>query len=131
MFQYPVLGWAFESVVAVFVGAGALVGFWLIVRQIDYRRRGYRVRLVSGTTWLYEENISGAGEQSFPFIRFIRDKGYPVPSELVIGSEKNWDSDMPSWTKGRRLEIKQRIAELFGGDIGAKLTFSDSADPGF
>ena len=121
----PILGLAVEFVLVAIVGIGGLIGLWLTFDQIDYLRRGYRVRRTSGDNWLYEERVSNRTMRSLPFVRTIIGEGYPAASEVRIPSETYWESEAPHWARGRRAEIGGRIAECFGADRGARIVFVD------
>jgi hypothetical protein len=125
LWRFPVLAQIVIVGIAVIVGTGGLIGYWLIADHVDYLRRGYRVRWIAGDQWLYEERISHDAERSLPFIRLILGKGYAALCEVRIQSEASWDSEAPPWAKGRRAEIAQRISHCFGGDQGGQIRFVD------
>src|SRR5579863_10615102 len=55
LWQYPGLARVFLIVVAIVVAIGGLVGFWVLSPHIDFWRRGYRVKWLTGNEWVYEE----------------------------------------------------------------------------
>jgi hypothetical protein len=126
LWQTPRLAQIVGIAIATVVGIGGLVSFWLIADHVDYLRRGYRVRWVTGSQWLYEERVSKGAERCLPCVRVILGNGYPAPSEVRIPSEASWESGAPVWAKGRRTEIVQRIAECFGSDRGGDIRFVDA-----
>jgi hypothetical protein len=99
--------------VALLVGVGGLVGFWVVADEFVFWRRRYRVRWAGGT-WLYEERALGA-RRSFPFVPEILGEGYAAARKVRIAAEADWDTAMPQWAHGRRNEIMGRIAECFAG----------------
>jgi hypothetical protein len=89
LWQYPRFAQAFVVVVAIVVATDGLVGFWIVADLIDYWRRSYRVRWLTANDWSDEERRAGG-----------------------------WELQAPQWAHGRRAEILEHIAELFGADIG-------------
>ena len=55
LWQYPGLARVFLIVVAIVVAIGGLIGFWILSSHIDFWRRGYRVKWLTGNRWAYEE----------------------------------------------------------------------------
>jgi hypothetical protein len=125
LWQYPRFAQAFVIVVAIVVAMGGLVGFWIVAAFIHYWRRGYRVRWLTGNDWIYEERRAGGSVERLPFSREIVGDGYPAPCEVHIPSETRWELQAPQWAHGRRAEILEHIAELFGADIGGRVQFRD------
>jgi hypothetical protein len=107
------------------IGAGGLVGFWLIADHVDYIRIGYRVRWLRDDDYLYEERMQGGAVRSLPIVRRIVGEGYPAPSEVHLLSEASWPSDAPQWARGRRAEIADRIARCFGSEQGGEVRFAE------
>jgi hypothetical protein len=95
--------------VAVITGIGGLIGFWLIAEHIDYRRVGYRVKWLRANTWAYEERSRVPEERLLPYIREVRGRGYPEPCAIRITTAGAWEREAPSWARGRRSEILDRI----------------------
>jgi hypothetical protein len=113
-------------VIAAIVGIGGLLSFWIIADQVDYLRRGYRMRWVTGNDWLYEERALKGTERCLPCVRVVLGDGYPAPSEICVPGEASWETEVPPWAKGRRPEIVERIALCFGSDRGGHIRFVDS-----
>jgi hypothetical protein len=104
---------------------GGLVIFWLIVEQIEFWSLGYRVRQVSPKGFLrwspgpkqcvYEERAPSGQIQALPFIRVVLGGGYPAPCEVYLPRDEDWNTQMPSWSHGRRKDIMERMNKCFGG----------------
>lgn len=109
---------------AVVAAAGGLVIFWETAEQVDFWRRGYRVRQLSPkglSYWalgpkqfIYEERTRDGCVQGLRFVRIVLGGGYPMAGEIRLPGEDNWDAQMPSWARGRRKEIINCINECFG-----------------
>jgi len=112
--------------IATIFAVGGLVIFWMTAAQIEFWRHGYRVRQLSPKGLLhwslgpkqcvYEERAAGGQIHGLPFVRTILGDGYPAPSEVCLPREEDWDSQMPSWARGRRKEIMERMNECFGAE---------------
>ena len=126
LWQFPVLAQIVIVVIASIIGLSGLVCFWIIAGHIDYLRLGYRMRRVAGDQWLYEERTSDEAERLLPCVRLVVGEGYPAACKVQIPSAAAWDSLTPSWAKGRRAEIAQRIAHCFGHDNGGQVDFVDN-----
>jgi hypothetical protein len=125
LWQHLGLAWVFVIVVAVVVSIGGLVGLWILAGHIDFWRLGYRVKWLAGNHWVYEERRPDGSVQCLPFSRELLGDGYPAPCEVHIPSETRWERDAPQWLRGRRTEISEHIAELFGADTGGRVQFRD------
>ena len=79
LWHYPGLAQVFVMVAAAVVGIGGLVGFWIISSHIDFWRRGYRARWLTGNEWVYEERRAEGTAQCLAFSREIVGHGYPAP----------------------------------------------------
>jgi hypothetical protein len=125
LWEYPRLAEVFVWVVATVEGICGLVAFWIIADHVDYWRRGYRVRWLTGNEYVYEERRADGSVQSLRLSREILADGYPAPCEVSIPSEARWEQQAPQWAQQRRAEIVERIAQLFGADIGGRVQFKD------
>lgn len=111
-------------VIATPFAAGGLVIFWQTAEEIEFWRRGYRVRQLKPREYLhwsqgpkqclYEERTRDGQIQALPFVRMILGDGYPAPCEVCLPREADWDVLMPSWARGRRKEIMTRMHQCFG-----------------
>ena len=101
------------------VGLGAVIGVWLIAEHMRFRRRGFRVRWVEDSRWLYEERAQSGKSRFLPCTRIIVGEGYPAPCIVHILSETDWNSLTPAWARDRRQEISQRLNVCFGGSVTA------------
>ncbi len=126
LWPYEWLAWAFMMVVSLVVVFGALVSFWILMSHFDFRRRGYQVRWITGDDWVYEERRADGSTEYFPFMRKIVGEGYPAPCEIYIFDEIAWSDKAPHWAQGRRTEILERIADLFGAKRGGRGQLSDA-----
>ena len=122
---YPMLAVLSLSLVAVVTGLGGLAAFWLIADHVEYRKRGYRVRWVSGNRWLYEERASARDLRFLPYVRVILSNGYPAPCEVRIPSDVDWEAEVPFWAQRRRTEISHRIGERHGAHQGGDVRVVD------
>ena len=123
--QHAITAHAFVIVIATIFAVGGLVIFWVTAEQIEFWRLGYRVRQLSPKGFfhwsqgpkqcVYEERAPSGQIQGLPFVRMILGDGYPAPGEVCLPREEDWDAQMPSWARGRRKEIMQRMNECFGG----------------
>lgn len=116
----PNVAFVFVIVIAAFFGFSNLISFWLIADHIGYLWRGYRVRRLIGTQWLYEERGT---ERSLPYVCVVLDDGYSADCEVHVPSEASWETEVPNWAHCRRSEIMERIALSFGSDRGAHISF--------
>ncbi len=123
--SYPLLAQGFVIIVAIVVAMGGLAGLWIAADRIDYRRRGYRVRWLTGQAWRYEERTPGGSVECLPFSCEVTRDGYPADCEVLLQSEARWELEAPRRALGRRAEILQRIAELLGAGAGARVQFKD------
>jgi hypothetical protein len=108
------------------MGIGGLVGFGIVADLVDYWRRGYRLRWLSGNEWVYEERRAKGSAQSLPFSRVNLGDGYPAACEVSILSEACWEREAPEWAQRRRAEIIKRIAQLSGANDGGHVESKDS-----
>jgi len=125
LWEYPRFSEWLVKIASLIVGVGGLVWFWLILAQVEFWQKGYRVTAISPKEWLrwslgpkqwaYEERASDGRVLRLPFVRVILESGYPARSELRFPSEKVWDVQVPDWAQGRRAEILQRVVENIGG----------------
>jgi hypothetical protein len=111
-------------VLALLVGFSCLVSCWLISAHIEYHQRGYRVCLVTGDEWRYDEQIDGR-TRSLPLVRRIIGSGYPAPSEVRLPDGELWRRLMPGWAHDRRAEIADRIGKCFGTEVGGLVVFKE------
>lgn len=113
-------------------GVGALLGLEVIfaigtIREVaQFRRRGYRVRLLGGEKYVYEELVVQANvrdqslwRRAISYLTTERRRlpfRRPVAGALIaeVPDEDRWDEEVPPWARGRRAEILERIAERFG-----------------
>jgi hypothetical protein len=113
-----------------FIGIGGLVPFWNLRAQIDFYRRGYRIREVPPRLYLFhwplgprpclfEEMASNGEIRQLPFTRLVLTGGYPAQSEVPLPDSATWDRSVPSWARGRRTEIVERMTECLGGSGSA------------
>lgn len=110
---------------SVVVSFGGLIAYWTIASLVEFRHRGYRVRVVAPNHATYEERVADGAVRTMPFgYKTVRD-GYPRPCEVHIPSEACWDRRVPAWAQGRRAEIVQHIAHCWRDLV----TFVD-AEPG-
>ncbi len=124
--QHGIAARVLVVLIAIVFAAGGLVIFWLTADQIDFWRRGYRVRQLSPRAYLhwsqgpkqcvYEERTRDGRIQALPFVRMILGDGYPAPCEVCLPREEDWDAQLPSWARGRRKEIMERMHECFGAE---------------
>ena len=121
LWRYPRTAFTFAMTVAVVTGVGGLVGFWLVADQIDFWRLGYRVKWLTANDWAYEERSATSEERILPYILEVRGQGYPAPCTVRILSQADWESDAPSWARGRRSEIVERIANCHGAKNGGEV----------
>jgi len=125
LWQYPWFANVFVIIVAIVAALGGLVGVWILSNHIDFWRLGYRVKWLTGNEWIYEERSADGSVDCLSFSREIVGDGYPAPCEVYIPSETRWERRVPQWAQGRRTEILEHIAELFGADIGGRVQFRD------
>ncbi|MDP9051514.1 MAG: hypothetical protein M3O31_12485 [Acidobacteriota bacterium] len=123
--QYPVLAWTFLIVVGLVVAFGALMSFWILVDHVEFRRRGYQIRWLTGDEWVYEERRADGLVGCMPFARKTLGDGYPAPCCVYIQGDESWERQVPQWAQGRRKEITERIADLSGANSGGRVQFSD------
>jgi hypothetical protein len=112
---------------ATIVAVGGLVIFWETASQVDFWRRGYRVRQLSPKNYfrwslgpkqcVYEERAPDGRIRRLPFVRVVLANGYPAPCEVSLPGEDGWDAQMPSWARGRRTEIMEYMNECFGAAL--------------
>jgi hypothetical protein len=121
----PVLAQIVSFAIAAVVAFGGLVSYWLICGQVEFRRRGFRVRWVSEEDWLYEERAPTGQSRFLPLQRVITGDAYPAPCDVRIAGETAWSSQVPSWAWNRREEILRRIALCFGAERGGAVRFLD------
>lgn len=124
--QHAIRAHLLVFVTATIFALGGLVIFWVTAGQIEFWRLGYRVRQLSPKGFfhwslgpkqcVYEERASSGQIQGLPFVRMILGNGYPAPSEVCLPKEEDWDAQMPSWARGRRKEIIERMNECFGAE---------------
>ena len=126
LWQYRELSWVFLILVSLAVASGALVSFWILVSHFEFRRRGYKIKWVTGDEWVYEERRIDGSVECLPFSRKTVGDGYPAPCNVHIQSEKSWERQAPQWAQGRRTEILERIADLSGANAGGRVQFSDA-----
>jgi hypothetical protein len=121
LWQSPKLAFALAMVGAVVTGFGGLIGYWLVADRIDFWRLGYQVKWLNANYWFYEERRATSEERILPYLLEIRGQGYPAPCTVRILSQADWESEAPSWARGRRSEIVERIANchgaMNGGDV--------------
>lgn len=119
------------GLVAAVTAVGGLVFFWRVASEIEFLRRGFRIRRANRRPFfpwalgthrcLYEERGPDGRIQSLPFVRIIRASGYPVPSELRFPDE-DWDAQVPAWARGRRDQIVERAITDTGGPACARVS---------
>lgn len=124
--KHPTVAWCVVFFIATIVSAGGLVIFWATAAQARFWRRGYRVRQLSPKGFfhwspgpkqcVYEERAPDGQIQGLPFVRMILGDGYPAPCEVCLPREEDWEAQMPSWARGRRKEIMERMNECFGAE---------------
>lgn len=119
----PRLALVVGIVIATIVGIGGLVSFWLIADHLDYVKRGYRVRWVTGNEWMYEERASKGAERRLRYVCVVLGNGDSSTSEVRVPSVAAWEAEVPPWAKDRRSEIVERIGLCFGSDRGAHIRF--------
>lgn len=124
--QYPRLAIVFLVLIALVFALGGLVGFWIVADLVAYWKRGYRVRWITGNSWIYEERRPGGSVETLLFSREIVGDGYPAPCEVNIPSEARWELQVPRWAHDRQAEILERIADLFGAGIRGCVQFRDA-----
>lgn len=103
---------------------GGLVLYWSVADEVAFRRRGYRIRYVArdsgsrwapgSTTYAYEELAPDGSHRALHFVRVILETGYPCKSEVLVPEEEAWDARTPSWARGRRSEIVERVLDAAG-----------------
>ena len=125
LWRYEVLAWALLILVSLVVAFGVLLSFWILMSHYDFRKRGYQVRWLTGDHWVYEERRADGSTECFPFMRRIVGDGYPAPSDVFIVGAAAWEQQAPRWAQGRRTEILERIADLFGANQGGRVQLSD------
>jgi hypothetical protein len=121
--QHPRLAVAFVIMIGSVVTLGGLVGFWIVTSEIDFGRRGYRVRRLGDDQWVYEERDAHGTLRGLPISREVVGGGYPAPCKVGITSETLWQTQAPQWARGRRADIVARIAECLGAGAGAQVLF--------
>jgi len=119
--QYPRLAFAVAMTFAVVTGIGGLIGYWLVADRIDFWRLGYHVKWLNANDWVYEERSAKSEERILSYFLEVRGQGYPAPCTIRILSQADWEIEAPSWARGRRSEIVERIANCHGamneGDV--------------
>jgi hypothetical protein len=102
---------------AVVTGFGGIIGYWLVADRIDFWRLGYQVKWLAANAWAYEERSATSEERIIPYLLEAHGQGYPAPCTIRILSQ----AETPSWARGRRSEIVERIANCHGamnrGDV--------------
>ena len=126
LWRYEWLAMAFLIVLGLVIAFGVLVSFWILMSHYDFRKRGYQVRWLTEDDWVYEERRTDGSTEGFPFMRKIVGDGYPAPCDVYILGEIAWERQAPQWAQGRRSEILERIADLFGANQGGRVQLSDS-----
>jgi hypothetical protein len=124
--EHPTVAWCVFCFLVAIVAAGGLFIFWVTAEQADFWRRGYRVRQLGPKGFfhwslgpkqcVYEERAPGGQIQGLPYVRTILGDGYPAPCEVCLPREEDWDAQMPSWARGRRTQIKERMHKCFGAE---------------
>jgi hypothetical protein len=120
--------------VATATAIGGLVLFWGIALELQFLKRGYRIRparrqvvpllTLSSGEWLYEERGDDGRVHALPFTRIVVAHGYPARTELDVPTEQGWDTQGPEWARGRRSMIIDRIVASCGGPAFARITRS-------
>ena len=109
------------------VGAvGGLVLYWRVSDEVEFARRGYRIRQLTPREYfrwtcgakdcVYEELADGSVRR-LPFVRVVVEVGYPCKSEVQLPDELSWDARVPIWARGRRAEIVERVLEALGRSV--------------
>jgi hypothetical protein len=119
---HPGIALLASAILGLIAAAGGLVLFWLLASEIDFWRRGYRVRMVDRRLYLrwrlgpqlcvYEERTDDGAIRALQFTRVIIGDGYPAPSEIHLPLDDAWDTEVDLWARGRRSEIVERISNL-------------------
>lgn len=122
--QSEIAVWAIFGVTAIMAGAGGLYIFWLTADAIAFWIRGCRLRWPGPAQISYEERAPDGEIRVLLFVYRPLGDGYRPPCEVQIPREEHWDSQMPSWARGRRQEIVQRLDQCFGGEY-SKARFVD------
>ncbi len=121
LWQYPRLAIALTILVIIATGIGGLIGYWLVADRTDFWRLGYQMKRLNANDWVYEERSAKSEERILPYLLEVRGQGYPAPCTVRILSQADWESEAPSWARGRRSEIVERIANchgaMNGGDV--------------
>lgn len=124
--NHPTVFWCVFVLTAIVVSAVGLFLFWRVATEVEFWRRGYRVRQLEPRDFfrwslgpkkcVYEERGFDGRVQSLPFVRVVLSDGYPAPSEVRLPKEEEWGAQMPSWAAGRRNEILKRMKYCLGGE---------------
>ena len=121
LWQYPRLSFSLAMAGAAVTGFGGIIGYWLVADRIDFWRLGYQVKWLAANAWAYEERSATSEERIIPYLLEAHGQGYPAPCTIRILSQADWEIEAPSWARGRRSEIVERIANCHGamnrGDV--------------
>jgi hypothetical protein len=127
--EHPRLAFVMLFVLAAIAGEGGLVGFWKSDASIYFLVRGWRVRAVTPTLWVYEERGPDGVIQKLPFGYTALDETYRPPCEVHITSVEQWNVEAPSWARHRRAEIVANISRDLGADSGRAVHVVDLREP--
>jgi hypothetical protein len=100
--------------------------YWLVAEEVDFARSGYRIRQLppgeyfrwtrGEKSWVYEELADGS-VRGLTFVRVIVEPGYPATSDVLLHDEASWDHRVPTWARGRRAEIVERVLAAAGRSV--------------
>ena len=103
--DHPALFWCVFSLIVPIAATGGLVIFWKIFDEVDFWRRGYRVRQLGRHGYfrwsrgpkecVYEERAQDSGLQSLPFVRVVLDDGYPALCQVPLPRDEDWNAQTP------------------------------------
>lgn len=111
------------GIFGVLASIGGLVSYWRFVDWLDFRRRGYRIRLLHPQTWrwqpgpqswAYEEREANGNIRGFAFVRHFVSGGYPAKSVIRFPGPDAWSAEVPAWAGERREQIVERVLDVAG-----------------
>jgi hypothetical protein len=129
--SHPKLAVAIILGVGLIVGLGAVVAIGIVRERLRSRERGYQVRRLDRGRYVYEEESEEGPFQQRPVWQEVlasfgltRPRTEQATRHIAFQIERigttrtirlpdqaKWDEQAPSWARGRRAEIIERINE--------------------